>query len=238
LLYSSPVFRYSRFVASLPDHLKPLPVGRHKLPREVLSEHQRSRVLEAAIAIFAEKGYPATTVDDLVAAAQIGVGSFYALFEGKEQCLLAAYERVLEDGRRTVAEAVQRGRTWADGICLGLRAMLSEIAADPVRGRIALVEIQTGGPSALARYEETLLDVAATLAMGREQLESGRQPPESLEQTTVSGIAWLLHRRLVLGEAASVPALFGELGELVLEPYLGEDGARSVIAEHSLTPSR
>jgi AcrR family transcriptional regulator len=238
LLHSSPVFRYPSFVASLPDHLKPLPVGRHKLPREVMNEHQRSRVLDAAIAIFAEKGYPATTVDDLVAAAQIGVGSFYALFEGKEQCLLAAYERVLEDGRRTVMEAVGQASTWADRICLGLQALLSALAADPARGRIGLVEIQTGGSNALARYEETLLEVAAVLASGREQLASDRQPPESLEQTTVSGIAWLLHRRLVLGEGESIPALFGELGELILEPYLGEDGARSVIAEHALTASR
>jgi AcrR family transcriptional regulator len=225
-------------MASLPDHLKPLPVGRRKLPREVMTEHQRSRVLEAAIAIFAEKGYPATTVDDLVAAAQIGVGSFYALFEGKEQCLLAAYERVLEDGRQTVLEAARQGRAWADRICLGLEAMLNAIAAEPARGRIALVEVQTGGPKALARYEETLLDLAGALATGREQLASDRQLPESLEQTTVSGIAWLLHRRLVLGEATSIPALFGELGELVLEPYLGDDGARSVIAEHALTASR
>lgn len=202
-----------------------------------MNEHQRSRVLDAAIVIFAGKGYPATTVDDLVAAAQIGVGSFYALFEGKEQCLLAAYERVLEDGRRTVMEAALEGGTWADRICLGLGALLSAIAADPARARIALVEIQTGGPRALGRYEETLLDVAAALALGREELASDRHPPESLEQTTVSGIAWLLHRRLVLGEAASIPALFGELGELVLEPYLGEDGARAVIAEHALTAS-
>jgi AcrR family transcriptional regulator len=203
-----------------------------------MAEHQRARVLEAAIAIFAEKGYPATTVDDLVAAAQIGVGSFYALFEGKEQCLLATFEQILGEARQAVAEATGHGSSWADRVCLGLQAMLSAIAAEPARGRIALVEIQTGGPRALARYEETLLDVARMLATGRQHLASDRQPPESLEQTTVSGIAWLLHRRLVLGEASSVPALFGELGELVLEPYLGDDGARSVIAEHSLTASR
>lgn len=233
------MFRYPTFVASLPDHLKPLPVGRHKLPREVMAEHQRARALEAAIAIFAEKGYPATTVDDLVVTAQIGVGSFYALFEGKEQCLLAAFEQILAEARQRIAEATGHGATWADRICLGLQEMLSAIAAEPARGKIALVEIQTGGPRALARYEETLLDVARLLAIGRgEHLASDRQPPASLEQTTVSGIAWLLHRRLVLGEAASVPALFGELAELVLEPYLGEDRARSVIAEHALTTSR
>ncbi len=74
-------------MASLPEHLRPIPAGREKLSREVMEEHQRKRVVEAAIVVFAEKGYPGTTVDDLVNAARVGVGSFYALFGGKKSAL-------------------------------------------------------------------------------------------------------------------------------------------------------
>lgn len=223
-------------MASLPDHLKPLPVGRHKLPREVMEEHQRARVLDAAIATFAEKGYPATTVDDLVAAAQIGVGSFYALFEGKEQCLLAAYERIVEEALIRVVEVATRGSSWPERVCLGLRQLLTAIAADPTSARIALIEIQTGGSDSLGRYEETLAAIARVLEEGRAETDPRRHLPASLEQTTVSGIAWLLHRRLATGETASIPDLYEELGELILEPYLGEKRARAAIAI-GLTPS-
>lgn len=43
---------------------------------------------------------------------------------------------------------------------------------------------------------------------------------------TVSGVAWLLHRYLSLDEASTVPDLFEDLAELILEPYLGEEEAR------------
>jgi AcrR family transcriptional regulator len=79
-------------VAPLPDHLAAAPVGKDQLSRAVIAEHQRRRLLAAAAEVFADRGYTATTVEDLVAAAEIGVGSFYSLCSGKEECLLALYD--------------------------------------------------------------------------------------------------------------------------------------------------
>jgi AcrR family transcriptional regulator len=202
-----------------------------------MEEHQRNRVLEAAVEVFAEKGYPATTVDDLVAAAKMGVGSFYSLFGGKEDCLLAAYDRILEQVRPTLAEAATAGATWDGQVCFGLRRLLGWIAAEPASAEVALAEVQTGGPSPLARYEETLTLAAGFLERGRENLKSPQALPESQERTTVSGIAWLLHRRLALGEADSIPTLYEELGVLILEPYLGVEGAEAALAANELAPA-
>lgn len=214
--------------SSLPEHLMPGPVGRHRLPREVMAEHQRRRALALAIEVFARKGYPATTVDDLVEAAGIGVGSFYALFGGKEECLLAAYEEIAGEIRRKVIEAAV-AESWPEQICQGLRHLLELVAAEPTRVRVALVEVQTAGPSAVKLYENTLEEAAGILGKGRELDSASRRLPGTLEQTTVSGIAWLLHRSLVLGESSAAPNLFEELGELILEPYLGEDRAREAV---------
>jgi AcrR family transcriptional regulator len=188
-------------------------------------------VLEAAIAIFAEKGYGATTVDDLVAGARMGVGSFYAHFSGKEECLLTAHRKLVAEARAVVTAAAAQGPSWPPRVCLGLSALLNWVAAEPAGAKVALVEIQTGGPRALAQYQEPLAAAAEFLHRGRESSDPSRPLPESLEQTTVSGVAWLLHRRLATGESASVPDLFGELGMLILEPYLGEKAAREVVAE-------
>lgn len=222
----------------LPDSLKPIPAGRRKLPREVREEHQRARVMAAAVEVFAEKGYPATTVDDLVAAARTSVGSFYAFFNGKEECLIAVYRQVVSDARATMTAAAEPAAAWPEQVCLGLRELLDWVKAEPASAKIALVEIQTGGPTALARYEETMTDAAEFLRRGRALLESSRRLPDSLEQTTVNGVAWLLHRRLGAGEEDSVPALFEELGMLILEPYLGESGARAAVGARALAPNR
>ncbi len=224
-------------MASLPDPLKPTPAGRHRLSREVREEHQRARILTAALGVFAAKGYPATTVDDLVAAAKTSVGSFYSYFDGKEECLLAAHRQVVDAMRTAMIAAAEQAPSWPEQVCLGLRELLDQVEAEPASAKVALVEIQTGGPTALGQYEKSLADAAEFLRRGREFLSPSQRLPDSLEQTTVSGIAWLLHRRLTAGEEGSVPALFEELGVLALEPYLGENKAKEAVAGRALAPN-
>lgn len=217
-------------MATLPDHLRPIPAGRQKLPREVMTEHQRARLLEAAISVFAEKGYSGTTVDDLIAAGRVGVGSLYAHFDGKEKCLLAAFDLIVAEAQEEVLKDASEAGSWAAGICSGLRNLLGWLALNPSRGRVALVEIQTGGPAAHSRYEQALGKAVEALRKGRGASQA-RELPDSLEETTVNGVAWLLHRHLAVGDAESLPGLFAELGDLILEPYLGREQAQAVIEE-------
>jgi AcrR family transcriptional regulator len=202
-----------------------------------MTEHQRRRALHAAIQVFAERGYPAATVDELVAAAQMGVGSFYSFFKGKEECLLATYEDIWARSRSAVTEAVEKDAEWPQQVCAGLRATLDFIVAEPAAAQIALIEIQTAGPRGLQLYANTLAEVAEALARGRDLSAPPGRLPASLEQTTVSGIAWLLHRRLILREIDTIGSLFDELAHLILEPYLGEAKARRTIAAATSAPT-
>lgn len=215
-------FGYALKVTSLPDHLSRAPVGRSKLPREVLDEHHRTRVLNAAIEVFAKRGYPGTTVDHIISAAQIGVGSFYNLFEGKEACFLQAYDRILADARERIGMALPEGAPHVESVCTALRVVLDLIAGNPLRARVALVEAQTAGPAALARYEKTIDGVVPYLRRCREASLVASELPEMLEEATVGGIAWLLHQRLVMGEVEGIEQLFPELVTVALAPYLGE----------------
>lgn len=52
----------------------------------------RNRLLDAALRVFREKGYTATTVDDLCRAAGVTKGAFFHHFESKEAAALAAVE--------------------------------------------------------------------------------------------------------------------------------------------------
>ncbi|HXG29130.1 MAG TPA: TetR/AcrR family transcriptional regulator [Nevskiales bacterium] len=53
-------------------------------------QESRQRILEAALGVFRTKGYTATTVDDLCAAAGVTKGSFFHHFDSKEAAALAA----------------------------------------------------------------------------------------------------------------------------------------------------
>ena len=55
-------------------------------------EATRGRLIEAAIRVIREKGYVATTVDDLCAAAGVSKGAFFHHFADKQAAALAAAE--------------------------------------------------------------------------------------------------------------------------------------------------
>jgi AcrR family transcriptional regulator len=218
-------------MARLPQSLAKVPVGRERLSRGELDRLQRQRLLEAATEVFAKRGYQATTVDNIVVAAKVGVGGFYAHFDGKEECLLAAYEQIVAEARELVAAAVAAERSWARKALAALRELLALIAAEPLRARVALAEIQTGGPVALERYGEVIDFVIVSLAGGRE-VAGGLDPapPATQEAAIANGLAWLLAQQMVRGEAKQVEALFEEMAELVLDPYLGAAQTRREIA--------
>lgn len=53
-------------------------------------QESRQRILDAALGVFRTKGYTATTVDDLCAAAGVTKGSFFHHFDSKEAAAMAA----------------------------------------------------------------------------------------------------------------------------------------------------
>ncbi len=202
----------------LPDHLMPAPVGKEQIPKQVLEQHQRDRVLAAAVEVFAERGFQATTVEDLVGAARIGVGTFYALFAGKEDCFLRLYDTIVEGAREEIAVSVAAAASPAERISTGLRALLELVSADPNRARIVVVEAQRAGPEAERRYAQTTAELAAVLREGRPQGAAGG-PPASFEDAAVGGLAWALYQPLAVGEPVLVDRFLADAESLIVAPY-------------------
>lgn len=57
-------------------------------------ERTRAKILEAALALFQEKGYAATTLRDIAGAAGVSLGLTYRYFASKEELVLALYADV------------------------------------------------------------------------------------------------------------------------------------------------
>jgi AcrR family transcriptional regulator len=215
--------RYPAPMGALPEHLQPIAVGRRPLEREVYLDHQRDHVLAAATEVFAKRGYRATTVDHIVAAARIGVGTFYGLFGGKEECFLATYERALDDFQATILTELPAAAPFSEQACGALHSLLVEIAAHPLHARLALVEVQTAGPKALARYQQTVDALIPELARAREESPFAAELPSRLEEAVIGGLLWYLQQRLLQSELKDPDAHFGDVLEIVLEPYLGPE---------------
>jgi AcrR family transcriptional regulator len=61
-----------------------LPAAR--LKRDARVERRRKRIEEAALSLFAGRGYTVTSVDDVVTRARVSKSAFYEFFESKEHC--------------------------------------------------------------------------------------------------------------------------------------------------------
>ncbi|HET7508881.1 MAG TPA: TetR/AcrR family transcriptional regulator [Solirubrobacterales bacterium] len=208
-------------MASLPEHLTAAPMGRERLSRETLTEHQRARLLDAAIGVFAKRGYQETTIDNLVAAAKSSVGGFYALFENKEDCFLALYDRTVAEVREKIEVATSGSSDWAERALLGLRVLLVVFDAEPLKARIALVEVQTAGTEARARHQATIDSAVKWLGAGRGLYPAAAELPPTFEQAAVGGVAWFLQQRLESSAHESVEELFADTTQLLLEPIFG-----------------
>jgi AcrR family transcriptional regulator len=57
------------------------------------SEETRARILEAALAIFRERGFERATMREVAAAAEVAVGAAYYYFESKDAIVMAFYQR-------------------------------------------------------------------------------------------------------------------------------------------------
>lgn len=63
---------------------------------------RRAQLLECAKAVFAEQGYHAASIADIIAAAGVARGTFYAYFESKRQIFDEILDELLEDIDRQV----------------------------------------------------------------------------------------------------------------------------------------
>ena len=79
--------------ASLPEAL-PVPASAGAAPRRRRKEARASEFAAAALALFAEKGFSGTRLDDVAARAGASKGTLYLYFDSKE----ALFQAVIEDG--------------------------------------------------------------------------------------------------------------------------------------------
>jgi AcrR family transcriptional regulator len=94
----------------------------------------RGRILEAALALFAERGYEATTMRDVAREAGASLGLAYRYFASKEEFALALYMRLAEESEEWAREGLVGG-TMAERFEAATLAKLDQVS--PHRGPLA-----------------------------------------------------------------------------------------------------
>jgi len=115
--------------------------------RAAYSASTRRALVDVAEQLFTEHGYAATSLDAIVAGADVTKGALYHHYSGKQALFEAVFEKVESAGAAQIQTALEGHRDpWAKAIA-GLRAFL-DVVRQPSYSRIVVQD----GPSVLG-YE-------------------------------------------------------------------------------------
>lgn len=133
--------------------------------KEVRQRQRRERLITAALEVFGEKGFHASTVRDVCRRAELTSRYFYESFDSMEALFEAVYAHV---SRALMARVMLSLQTTAlDPNLLAeaaLRAFLEFIREDPIRARVVLVDAQYVGKGMHRVSQESNRDFAAIIA--------------------------------------------------------------------------
>jgi AcrR family transcriptional regulator len=209
-----------------------LPRGRHGLSPEFVAQNQRERLIAGLTGALYEVGYQKTTVSLIGQRAAVSKSDFYKHFQSKDDCFFAAYEAAVERIRTEVVTAcnAHKKSEWSPRMQDGIAALLTFLAADPALASISLVEGLRAGRGVYDRYQAALESFIPYLRRGAPAAPDGGRVPAATDEAVVGGIASLLGRRVLAGEAERLDELLPDVLEFALTPYLGAAEARRIIS--------
>jgi AcrR family transcriptional regulator len=208
-------------VASPPEvAYRKLRPGPGMSPAEVAS-HQRARIYGAMIEIVDERGYGAVTVRRLAQVAGVSTRTFYEHFQGKEDCLLRTYDRIVQRARSRIAVAQSGEPDWREGLRSAFTAFAREIEDEPGAARLALVDASAAGPVALERMRCTEERFEVMVSESFSRTPGGTRMPPLLVKGIVAGVSAVARAHLTHDGKGQLPGLADELLEWTLSLYDG-----------------
>jgi AcrR family transcriptional regulator len=203
-----------------------LPRGRHGIPQEAVIANQRERLLDAATAVFAERGYASLSVANVIERAGVSRGTFYKLFENKSDCLLAAQSRAFGRLHEAIESACSPAEEWPLGVSAAVNAVLNFAAESPDETRLILASSHPAAEPQLANDGISLNRWLIDLLRESSRRHPGAHSPNDLTEQAAVGAAVSIVGSIISNQRIGpMPDLTAVLVQIVLAPYLGSDEA-------------
>jgi len=183
------------------------------MPRITPAREQavRTRILDAALRVFAEKGYHGATIADVVRVSGLSVGAIYTWYRGKDELFLAVCDLTAGEGIGELGARIVKGRTTAEKLAIGMGFWLDAMAGLPGEPDMASTlvmqwsraEVEPTIRASLKRRRD--LSTAAAEMLVREGMDVGDLPgwvdAPALAAAAITFLDGMLLWRLEQGDA-------------------------------------
>lgn len=204
--------------------------GRPGRPRvgEESGPSRRRRIREAAVTVFARKGYHDARVSDIAGEAGVAHGLVYHYFDGKEQLLQDVFRRTwrnIEQGLKTIE---QGGGTATEQLAEIVRLLLGSYRMSPDLVRVVVLEVTRSG-----HLRAQVNEIADAFAIIERIIVTGQtsgQLRSDISATLISFVFWGAIDEVltgwVFGELPGSDEDVAEAEYAVVELVLGGSAAR------------
>ncbi len=139
--------------------------------REQTKVQNRHMILEAARRVFAELGYGATTVRDIIRATPLASGTFYNYFKSKEEVFQAIRDETALNIRPRLRDERVKAKTVEEFISGTFRTFFEYVATDEanfhaIRRNTDTIRVRMDTPEVIAGFEELREDIETAIAKG------------------------------------------------------------------------
>ncbi len=186
---------------------------------------QTDRIFAALAAVVREKGYIATTLDDVAERSAISFSTFYNHFNTKEDAFLAAYDQGIAQAYAATLPPYQRAPDWPHAVHAGLAGFLTYLAREQAWAHSAVVEVLAAGPRGMERRDNAVRMFSTLLEPG---FEMAPQVPAVATEAICGAIFELLYGRVRDNGAAKLLDLLPTMTFIALAPFVGADAAAAV----------
>jgi AcrR family transcriptional regulator len=157
--------------------------------------------------------------------AGVPLDRFLELFEGRDDCFLAALDMLGDELLAIAADPSLVGPEWTAALPRVVDSVLHHLAEHPVYAQTLATSVYAAGPQAVERSLQLALDLTSLLT----ESAPGIVRPATLNEWLAGAVWQMIQAHGTVERARSLPALAQPVTQVLLTPFLGVEAAQEAL---------
>jgi TetR/AcrR family fatty acid metabolism transcriptional regulator len=200
--------------------------------RESRTNEKRARILDAAVKVFAERGFHSATVAEIARGAGVADGTIYLYFKGKDDLLLRLFDEKMTELVAEVKEALSTERNAPGKLRRFIQLHLALVERNPELASVLIVELRQSAQFLKAADRQKIAAyvdlIAEVVREGQERGElDGNVSPATVKRAIFGALDELALGWLMSGRRSPLKKTAAEVAQWLVRGLLPADGGSS-----------